>query len=124
MAPTGPSSCGGIYHGLLLALERVFRLNYTQSSPLPVLHRTTTICLVIFGWVIFRAENLDAALSYYEAMFALNGWGLDTLMPHLSPESLLVICLGMLSVLFPGTFSGSRWLVTAAAYLPCWPVMG
>lgn len=64
----------GAWHGGLLVIERAFgwgrrASEYWFSLPL-------TLLLVLIGWVVFRAENLGAALNVYAGMLGLNGWSL------------------------------------------------
>jgi alginate O-acetyltransferase complex protein AlgI len=61
----------GAYHGLLLAYER-WRGKQNLYSDLPLgLRIGVTFLLMLFSWVLFRAENLTAALHYFGAMFGL-----------------------------------------------------
>jgi len=61
----------GAYHGLLLAYER-WRGKQSLYSSLPLgLRIAVTFLLMLFSWVLFRAENLRAALRYFGAMFGL-----------------------------------------------------
>lgn len=62
----------GAYHGLLLAYER-WRGKQSLYSNLPLgLRIAVTFLLMLFSWVLFRADNLRAALRYFGAMFGLN----------------------------------------------------
>ncbi len=61
----------GGYHGLLLASER-WRGKESLYHALPRSVRiAATFLLVLFSWVLFRAENLTAAGRYLGAMFGL-----------------------------------------------------
>lgn len=61
----------GAYHGLLLALER-WRGKQSTYSRLPRPVRIgITFVLMLISWVLFRAEDLDATLRYFSAMFGL-----------------------------------------------------
>ncbi len=58
----------GAYHGGLLAYER-WRGKQSAYSRWPVALRVgITFLLTLFSWVLFRADNLSAALHYYGAM--------------------------------------------------------
>ena len=62
----------GAYHGLLLAYER-WRGKQSSYRNLPLgLRIAVTFLLMLFSWVLFRAENLAAALRYFGAMFGLS----------------------------------------------------
>ncbi|XOF35153.1 MAG: MBOAT family O-acyltransferase [Candidatus Electrothrix sp. YB6] len=58
----------GLYHGLFLVLERTRpAARFLEKLPRPV-HHLYALSVIIFGWVIFRAENFSAALAYLQAM--------------------------------------------------------
>ncbi len=61
----------GAYHGLFLAYER-WRGKQSLYNALPLHVRILlTFLLMLFSWVLFRAEDLTAALRYFGAMFGL-----------------------------------------------------
>lgn len=61
----------GAYHGVLLAFER-WRGKHSvyERFPRPV-RIGITFVLVLFSWVLFRAENIHDAGRYFGAMFGL-----------------------------------------------------
>ncbi|WP_339459587.1 MBOAT family O-acyltransferase [Pseudomonas sp. EA_105y_Pfl2_R69] len=68
----------GAWHGTWLAIERALGVNAAPNAINP-LKWALTFFLVMLGWVIFRAENLDVAWRMYAALFAFNGWQLSEL---------------------------------------------
>ncbi len=61
----------GAYHGLWLAVER-WRGKQSLCPALPRPARIgLTFVLVLFSWVLFRAENLTAAAHYFGALLGL-----------------------------------------------------
>jgi alginate O-acetyltransferase complex protein AlgI len=61
----------GAYHGLLLALERWRgKRSFYHAFPLG-LRIGLTFLLMLFSWVLFRADNLTAAGRYFTAMLGL-----------------------------------------------------
>jgi alginate O-acetyltransferase complex protein AlgI len=61
----------GAYHGLLLGYER-WRGKQSLYELFPRgLRVGLTFILVLFSWVLFRADNLTAAWEYFGAMFGL-----------------------------------------------------
>ena len=58
----------GGYQGLLLALERVFRI---RTLTVPV-----TFCLTLIGWVFFRAADLPQSLQVLGQMFSFAPGGM------------------------------------------------
>ncbi len=65
----------GAWHGLVLAIERL--LGGKRGTPYPqLLALPATFLIVILGWVMFRAENVQVAMGMYAAMFGLSEAGL------------------------------------------------
>lgn len=59
----------GVYHGLLLILERLFLLKiYEKTNTL--IRVIINFILVALGWVLFRSATLDQALSIYSSLFS------------------------------------------------------
>ncbi len=58
----------GMYHGLFLVLERAFRGRGTRIRFLGHLY---TLLVVMFGWVLFRAETWSQAMAFWKAMIGL-----------------------------------------------------
>ncbi len=55
----------GMYHGLFLVLERVFR---GRSFGGHFLGHAYTLLVVMFGWVLFRADQWSQTLTFWKAM--------------------------------------------------------
>ena len=68
----------GAWHGAWLAVERYFNVDAAPKVIRPW-RWAFTFLLVIIGWVIFRAENLDVAWRMYGAMFSFADWRLSEL---------------------------------------------
>ena len=61
----------GAYHGLFLVLDRLFLksvLNKIGKLPSVLF----TFLIVSLGWVIFKIENLEQALIYYQKLFSFS----------------------------------------------------
>jgi alginate O-acetyltransferase complex protein AlgI len=60
----------GLYHGLLLVIERMLknRFDFVPSGPVA---QCFTLLLVAIGWVFFRADTLSHAIAYLKTMFHL-----------------------------------------------------
>jgi alginate O-acetyltransferase complex protein AlgI len=61
----------GAYHGLLLAFERWHGKQSLYHALSRGLRIALTFLLMLFSWVLFRSENLRAAVCYLGAMFGL-----------------------------------------------------
>ncbi|KAF5035132.1 Peptidoglycan O-acetyltransferase [anaerobic digester metagenome] len=62
----------GAYHGLFLIADRLFLLKfYAKIGKLPSIILTFVITLV--GWVLFRSETLEYAISFTGRMFSFSG---------------------------------------------------
>jgi alginate O-acetyltransferase complex protein AlgI len=59
----------GMYHGLLLILERGPLGRWLERVP-AVLAQSYTFLLTVFGWVLFRADTVGQIGTYLRAMFA------------------------------------------------------
>jgi alginate O-acetyltransferase complex protein AlgI len=62
----------GAYHGLFLILDRLFLQRVLQSIGV-ILSTLITFILVVFGWLLFRIEQLDAIPQILQGM-AHNSW--------------------------------------------------
>ena len=58
----------GFLHGFFLIVERIGGSRFSGLFWRPVQH-IYTIFIVLMAWVLFRADSLGAALSYYGALF-------------------------------------------------------
>ncbi len=66
----------GAFHGSLLAFER-WRGKRSAYDRLPgPLRIGLTFLLMMLSWVLFRADNLGAAMDFYQAMFGLRPAGI------------------------------------------------
>jgi alginate O-acetyltransferase complex protein AlgI len=85
----------GGYHGLLLALNRLFPLpSWLRQGPGRILAVTATFLCVCIGWVFFRAQSLSDAGAIFTRMFRpMHGQSLD----HFLTLAVLV-CLGTLAL--------------------------
>ena len=58
----------GLYHGLLLLIEKYPLKTVLPRIPSPIRHILTLLCVLI-GWVFFFSPDLSSALSYLSSMF-------------------------------------------------------
>ena len=58
----------GVYHGVLLVLEKFVFARALEKTPRAIRH-VLTVLLVMFGWVLFFSPSVPEALSWLRAMF-------------------------------------------------------
>jgi|YNPNPStandDraft_1061719.scaffolds.fasta_scaffold27217_2 alginate O-acetyltransferase complex protein AlgI len=119
----------GLFHGVLLAGNHVIRsLRPAKSEPAGAIGlyarripgTVTTFLLVVLGWVLFRAPNMDVAWAVYRGLFQYAPAG-DLFRTFLSGNLPL---LAALLVLYHGVRVGLRyfpdrtvlWLLRAGTY--------
>jgi len=95
----------GLYHGLFLIGEKLLFGRAIKSLTSPVLRAVYVLPVVLIGWVIFRAENLTAAMSYLQVM--LNPFGESSagfsmaVQEVLTPFTIFTLLLGSCSFFAP-----------------------
>ncbi len=71
----------GAWYALFMMLDRFYRLHLASRLKLPAWFTwACTILIVVFGWVLFRADSLSQALSYLLNLFGIGAsaaspWG-------------------------------------------------
>ena len=89
----------GTWHGVILAIERFFGVKGAPNAAMAIPKRLVltlgTFIIVVIGWVMFRAENVSTALSFYKAMAGFNGFGItDALAWQISGLSICALIAG------------------------------
>jgi alginate O-acetyltransferase complex protein AlgI len=85
----------GAWHGLALLVDHATAKR--RSLPISVEHLLTMLVVVV-GWVMFRADNVQSALQVYRGMLGLSGFDVGFLTAHLVPMVFLTGAL-VLSVM-------------------------
>jgi len=90
----------GLFHGLLLVIERVAPPKMVERIPRYVRHSYTMI-LIMIGWVIFRSEDLDQATHFLSVMIGANdGLGGLIKFADIFPNDVLLACgIGLICAL-------------------------
>jgi alginate O-acetyltransferase complex protein AlgI len=81
----------GLYHGFFMTLDRLFWLDLQRHVP-RFLNVALTFILVLFGWVLFRAESFGLAWGYLGTLW---GRGAGTISPYMDREVLFMMLLGL-----------------------------
>jgi len=89
----------GAWHGGILAIERRMKEAKLWKPSPAWLTIPGTMLLVMLGWVMFRADNVQDAFRMYKGMFGLNGLGLsDTLAWQVRGSELATMLIALLLV--------------------------
>lgn len=91
----------GVYHGLLLVVERASGWHATpQAVPTRIARRALTLVLLVPGWVFFRAADLGAAFTMIGHMLAPDFTGLTDVVESALTNQRLVILLAGMTIFF------------------------
>ena len=82
----------GLYHGLLLSVERWGLNRLLQCLPLLVRHLYLLLA-IMFGWVIFRADNFEQLGHYYSALFGFSDIGVELPVLLFFTQDVLIACV-------------------------------
>jgi len=86
----------GAWHGGILALERRFARVEGKARIPPSWGVGPTMVLVMIGWIVFRAPDVETAFDFYGAMLGANGLALsDTVAWQLGGWQLTALVLGI-----------------------------
>jgi len=80
----------GLYHGTLLLIHRIY-LDHAPKQIIAIfatrigtaLATTTTLMLVMIGWIPFRAANLESTLTTLNSLLSSTGWQIANTPPAL-----------------------------------------
>ncbi|SHL32134.1 alginate O-acetyltransferase complex protein AlgI [Fibrobacter sp. UWEL] len=64
--------CWGLYHAFFMIIERANNKQAFYAKAPAVVQVLITQVLVLFGWVLFRADNISEAWRMWKAMLGLN----------------------------------------------------
>lgn len=92
----------GIWHGGLMAVERAMGAKSRDTVWPRAIAWPFTLLLVMLGWVVFRAETVGAAITFYAGMIGLHGIALRPEIATLTvPSEILFLLIGLVLSLFP-----------------------
>jgi len=86
----------GVYHGILLILEKFVLKNVLDRIP-SAIRRIYTLIMVLIGWVFFSSADLGSAVSWLGQMFGIGAAGLvDATAKYYLGSFWVVLLLGIL----------------------------
>jgi alginate O-acetyltransferase complex protein AlgI len=101
--------CWGAFHGLLLSLERAVGLK--RLGRIPAVPATIfTFLLVLASWVLFRANNLTDALTYFGRLADWSSWaGVQNDLEFLWPDVISARTWAVLAIAALFSFLPESW---------------
>lgn len=103
--------CWGAFHGGLLVFERLTGVARWSEDRWVIPRRAATFLLVVFGWVLFRAQSLGQTAELYQQMLWPDTEGLTAAVAYaVTPESLTALLIGLSCVFLPRTFVSGVFL--------------
>ena len=96
----------GLYHGLLLGLNYAgSRISWLKIPPIASM--AITFIAVVFGWVIFRAANMEMCQTLLSSMVGLNGFHWNVMNACGGIKSIAILA-GLLAIIF---FAPNLWQI-------------
>lgn len=121
----------GALHGAYLMVNHLWNARIRRNVPAGriagVLGWALTFLCVMIAWVVFRAENMTAAIEIYKGMLGLHGAPMSAFgefkIPYRKPEFFHTLLIGIVICLaLPPTITLERW-VPSPAFLAGRPAM-
>ena len=104
----------GAWHGMWLAIERALGVKAAPTVFNP-LKWAFTLLLVMLGWVIFRAENLEVAGRMYAALLPFGDWQLSELtLAHITGLQMVTLVLAWVVI----AVNGARQFLASRSHEP------
>ena len=114
----------GLFHGAFLVIERLLFRAPLQAMQAGILRYVYCLPVVLFGWVLFRADTLGQAIDVWSAMIDpshLPTFAQLSERTAITPYSLAALACGALVFVLPGELSFGRRLADLSARR-AWPV--
>ncbi|GIH14741.1 MBOAT family O-acyltransferase [Rugosimonospora africana] len=109
----------GLYHGVLLIVERVTGLARLAPDRYVVARRAGALLFVVVGWVFFRAGTVGQAVGMLHAMAVPRLTATSTLLvdADIGRQAAVMLCAGLAVVLLPRHFAMGRLLSSGTGRL-------
>jgi alginate O-acetyltransferase complex protein AlgI len=98
----------GIYHGLLLVIEKLFLLKILSKVP-AFFSTAVTFILVLFGWVFFRSPDLPYAFHYLKTLFTVSPSLTLINTINFNILNLLTLFIAVTACFIPGIVNIFKW---------------
>lgn len=85
----------GLYYAVFLVIERMW-LGQVLERKSTLIARTYTLIVIMFGWILFRANDLTHSIYYIKRLFYFPSGSLKTLILNITFEQILLIAIGII----------------------------
>jgi len=122
--------CWGLYHGLLLAGHRLLQRYAPGELPIPAYVMTVaswavTFALISLGWILFRANSFQQAMTMYAAVLSPGSYRQLALRPNFYIVTFFIVAAYFIYVAFDAVvryfssremFGRLMWLLSPVKY--------
>lgn len=84
----------GAWYGVFIILESIFLKKFLQGKT--ALAHLYALLVIVFGWVLFRADNVSYAFNYWLQMLKINTLNLEMVQEFLPNDVLLAMVFGII----------------------------
>ena len=98
----------GVYFGILLIIEKFTGLGSFMSKT-KVIGHIYAMFLVLFSWVLFRADSIQIAISYIGSMFGKNVVGMTSDMTILYFKENIIVLIAGIFACMPFSKIAKKW---------------
>lgn len=84
----------GVWYGIFIILESIFLAKFLKGKNW--LAHGYALIVIIFGWVMFRADSVTYALSYWSVMLGANGNRFNDVAFYLQKDIIIALVVGVI----------------------------
>ena len=84
----------GAWYGIFIIIESIFLKKFLQNKNL--LSHIYALLVIIFGWVLFRADDVNYGINYWLQMLKINTFNWQTASEYLQNDILIAFVIGII----------------------------
>lgn len=84
----------GAWYGVFIIIESIFLKKFLQNKN--ILAHIYALLVIIFGWVLFRADNVSYAIKYWQQMLKINTINWQAAGEYLQNDVLIALIFGII----------------------------
>lgn len=84
----------GAWYGIFIILESIFLKNFLNNKR--SLAHIYALLVIVFGWVLFRADTVSYALNYWTQMFKVSTFNVQAAQEYLQNDVLIAMIIGII----------------------------